>query len=369
MSSFISMPHIKSLDGLRGLAVLAVILFHLGWLAPGWIGVQVFFVLSGFLITRILLQEKERSLSDYLSRFYWRRSLRIFPLYFSFLGAVTLLYYITGEPSSLARDWPFLLSYTTNLARLRTLDVGPAFVHLWSLAVEEQFYLVWPFVVYFSPPALFKRIVIAILILSPILRLLFYFAMQGDDLDWIGRNIYCLPFSQFDAFAAGAAIVLWNLQDLRNAGRWLLFVVLLTGICGAGVLAHEHLAFKAAMKWSFGYSMYLLPAFEFVWGYTILNLLSSLILIGALQQIPVFRFLEINLITGLGTVSYGVYVFHVPLLILLSQMHLPPVIMVLAYFGLIAVVSKASYRYLETPFLRLKKGRRSPVPVKVPVQG
>src|SRR5689334_13554869 len=80
-----AIQHIKALDGVRGIAILLVILFHYGYLGCGWIGVQLFFVLSGFLITSILIKDKGQSLKQYLKRFYWRRSLRIFPLYYLYL--------------------------------------------------------------------------------------------------------------------------------------------------------------------------------------------------------------------------------------------------------------------------------------------
>jgi peptidoglycan/LPS O-acetylase OafA/YrhL len=169
------MSHVNSLDGIRGIAVALVMLFHFGALPAGWVGVQIFFVLSGYLITQILLREKEKQqFGDFLGRFYWRRSLRIFPLYFTFLALALVAYTGFGEPKSFATDWPYLATYTTNFGRLRSTDIGPIFVHLWSLAVEEQFYLFWPLLVYFLPMHIFKRALIAIIALTPLLRLGLY---------------------------------------------------------------------------------------------------------------------------------------------------------------------------------------------------
>lgn len=81
-----TLPYVPALDGLRGIAIILVLALHYSLLPCGWIGVQIFFVLSGYLITKILLQEKTRPLGEYLKRFYVRRSLRIFPLYFFFFA-------------------------------------------------------------------------------------------------------------------------------------------------------------------------------------------------------------------------------------------------------------------------------------------
>src|SRR4029077_13536960 len=97
---------LAELDGLRGIAIALVVLFHFGLFPPGWVGVQLFFVLSGYLISDILLTEKEKPFPAYLSRFYWRRSLRIFPLYFFYLIITSALFAATREPKSLEIDWP-----------------------------------------------------------------------------------------------------------------------------------------------------------------------------------------------------------------------------------------------------------------------
>src|SRR5438552_3870358 len=110
------MKYNKSLDGLRGIAILLVILYHFGYLGAGWAGVQIFFVLSGYLITSILCAEKEQPIGFYLKRFYWRRSLRIFPLYFGCLLVLSLVYAVSGKPPLFANRWQYLFTYTYNYA-------------------------------------------------------------------------------------------------------------------------------------------------------------------------------------------------------------------------------------------------------------
>jgi len=152
----LNIKQIPDLDGVRGIAILLVLLLHFSKLvnwyplvksaAVGWVGVNLFFVLSGFLITGILLDAKGSK--RYFRNFYARRVLRIFPLYFGFLALVLMLSpWFVSAPSvnALRRETPWYLSYLFNW---RAASAQVPLGHLWSLAVEEQFYLVWPFLVY-----------------------------------------------------------------------------------------------------------------------------------------------------------------------------------------------------------------------------
>ncbi|MBI5083418.1 MAG: acyltransferase, partial [Acidobacteria bacterium] len=158
------------LDGIRGLAILLVLLLHFrapdlthplkGILGLGWTGVQLFFVLSGFLITGILLDT--RSCSNYFSSFWMRRTLRIFPLYFLalsvFLVAAPAVLPVPKEALPPAADQVYYWTYLNNWIPMgeegRLVHV---LGHFWSLAVEEQFYLVWPVVVWLVPPRMLLR--------------------------------------------------------------------------------------------------------------------------------------------------------------------------------------------------------------------
>ena len=349
------MPHhVNSLDGLRGIAILLVVLFHTGLFAPGWIGVQIFFVLSGYLITGILLEEKERDFSDYLARFYWRRSLRIFPLYFLFLAVVALCFSITSNPPSFERDWPFLISYTTNFARLRQADIGPYFVHLWSLAVEEQFYLIWPVLVFLLPARQLRRLVAAIVVAVPVLRLGFYVAFDGRGIEWIGRNIYCLSFFQFDAFSIGASIILFRLDNLLHPMKSLVVLSVICATAGGAAMACEQLLHHDAFKYAFGYPMYLLQGYQFVWGYTLLDGFSAVFLISALNAPMIVGALSREPLVRLGKISYAVYVFHLPIFHWLASLQLSRALVLPIGAILTLISAELSFRFLETPFLNLK---------------
>ncbi|MFN7134293.1 MAG: acyltransferase family protein, partial [Myxococcales bacterium] len=169
--------HLPELDGLRGLAVLAVLAYHLVGQLPattlagkiaalpvnaGWMGVDLFFVLSGFLITRILLFARDESKAPLLN--FWRnRALRIFPLYFAVLGLAGAL----GVPVS----WHYW-TYTANWWQAsQPAELTSALSHLWSLCVEEQFYLVWPLVVLYAPRPTIRGVALALALLAPAARI------------------------------------------------------------------------------------------------------------------------------------------------------------------------------------------------------
>jgi peptidoglycan/LPS O-acetylase OafA/YrhL len=361
------MRHSSPLDGIRAIAVLMVMFFHYGYFAAGWVGVQIFFTLSGYLITGILLQSRGNSFAAFMGNFYWHRAVRILPLLFVFIFVVALIYAIFGVPLSFRRDWPWLVTFTANFARMRSVDLGPCFVHIWSLAVEQQFYLLWPALLFFLPPRGFRFAVAGILIFSPVFRFALFHCLTefGYDEEYAGKAVYVLPFTQFDAFATGAAISLWNLDRMRNAGRWFLVVLAATAAAGVGVLAWAYFGFGSGSAFiaSLGYAMFMVQSNEYVWGYSLLNLLSMLGIICALQGVGPFRMLESRILIWLGKISYGVYVYHLPLLLLgefiLERMgfRLHGAIRSVFFVGwlaLVMTVSDISFRKIETPFLRLK---------------
>ena len=342
-----------------------VILFHYGYFAPGWIGVQIFFTLSGYLITSILLASRSRSPAEYFGTFYWHRALRILPVVFLLLLACGLCYLLSSQPPSFADDWPWILSFLGNFARMRATDLGPPMVHLWSLAVEQQFYLVWPVLIFFLPPKWFRATVFAILILTPMVRLLLfqYFLHAGYGSTVAGKGAYVLPLAQFDAFAAGAAIPLWNLDRLANPGKWFLLTLAAAGVAGFLVLFSSYHAGEGVFIASFGYAMFLVQDYGYVWGYTLLNVLSMLGIICALQRVGPTWIVENKPIVWMGKISYGVYVYHLPMLLLgnyyLQQLDIKNtgIVRPLYFFlwiGAAIALANLSYRRFEIPILGFK---------------
>jgi len=348
------------LDGVRGVAILAVMLFHFGWLPAGWIGVQTFFVLSGYLITSILMKGRSVSFRDYLARFYWRRMLRIFPLYFGFLISIAAFYAMTGWPGSFPNDWPWLFTHTANFARLRAGDL-PNFAHLWSLAIEEQFYLVWPLVVFTLSRLSLRRLIAALLLGAPILRMIVFHALLagGSDAAYAAKAVYVLPFTQFDSFAACAAISLFTLDRLKTAQGGFLGCVAFAAGSGAGTLVIAHVWQGGAFIASLGYPHSMADLGQYVWGYSLVNIVSMWGIVCALQRRRLTHMLEWSPLMRLGRISYGAYVYHLPLLVLAIAMMAPRTgaeraTLFIAWAIAVFATSELSFRLIESPFLKLK---------------
>jgi peptidoglycan/LPS O-acetylase OafA/YrhL len=356
-----TMKHCPALDSLRGIAVLLVVFHHFHYLGIGWIGVQIFFVLSGFLITSILWEQKDRPLGAYVGRFYWRRFLRIFPVYYGFLMVVGISYLAVGEPEAFGDLAPWLFTYTYNFARFFEPEMTwPYFGHLWSLAIEEQFYLIWPFVVYSLSRKNFLRLSLALIVLGPLFRwgAGAYFHANGYPPMKLAQCVYTLPSTHLDAFALGAALSVG-----RCSGRFSPRAIL--------CLAIGCLVLSGALQWQtldplhrkildFGFPIYLSETFQYSWGYSLVNLLGGALILGATQggnrspswDMPVLRFY--------GKISYALYVFHWPILGVIRRVHgfetwsVEGLLIFLGFFTSATVISWISYRYYETWFLRMK---------------
>ncbi len=221
--------YLPQLDGLRGIAILAVLVGHslprfpalysgaVAQYGAAGVGVDLFFVISGFLITGILLDSVGSP--HYLRNFYVRRVLRIWPLYFALLGFVFLLLPLIFPAErarifELSHPWQAYLVFAQNFSA-RTLGLMPLFV-TWSLAVEEQFYFVWPLLILVLPRRVLHGFLIAVAVLSPVFRSV---ALAG------GVNadtLYTNTIFRLDGICAGALLALWvrsNRFSQRDAGR------------------------------------------------------------------------------------------------------------------------------------------------------
>jgi len=213
---------IPSLDGLRALSIAGVLLGHMaGTGTPAWLdavvrnpyfdvahfGVRVFFIISGYLITGLLIAEHERTGTISLKEFYFRRTLRIFPAYFALLGILGLLA-LAGIVSLTRSDFAHALTYTMNYAPNRSWDVG----HLWSLAVEEQFYLLWPATILALGLRRGARVALAVLLLAPVIRVV-EATVLPQLIPLIGNSFE----STADSLATGCLLALWAVPLEQNA--------------------------------------------------------------------------------------------------------------------------------------------------------
>ena len=217
--------YIKELDGLRGLAILGVVLFHLHLpgLSLGWAGVQLFFVISGYLITRILLESKGQPY--YFRNFYIRRSLRIFPIYYLVLIGTFVLLAVTRTDSPLhalfagptANPWqllPYYLTYTQTIPQIQSQYTDlPFLTHTWTLAIEEQFYWIWPFAVLFLNRKAFITLALTLFFVAICTRMVALVLASDNPFVMVG----ILP-AQVESLAAGALVAVAVTAGLgRNA--------------------------------------------------------------------------------------------------------------------------------------------------------
>jgi peptidoglycan/LPS O-acetylase OafA/YrhL len=361
--------HVPALDGLRGVAVLLVFIFHsVGPLIPtvapigymGWLGVDLFFVLSGFLITSILL--RARDAENYYKVFYARRALRILPLYYL---ALILSLLTTHDHYTFRAQILFWLNLS-NLATAFNPMLIPWLSHYWSLAVEEQFYLIWPTVVKrLRPAALINLCIVVIVWLMAVRNIP---AVEALSHHWDNLLYRLTPF-RVDTLSGGAllAIVLYRRPNLAKLRIPLRIICLTSGALFLWI-AHLHLLLQ------FGYTIVVL-------GFT--SLVGLALYPGILSGV-----LSIKPLTVVGRYSYCIYLFH-PILILHANHFLPkrlpggrwhgPSVLILACLEFLIVfgVAAFSYRFIEGPTLSLKRYARyrrspsetslSPVSTSVPV--
>ena len=236
------MERIRELDGLRAIAVLMVIAWHYfgtpdGPQSSAWhlfyighFGVDLFFVLSGFLIATILLENRDSS--NYFSAFYGRRALRILPAYYLVCAAV-LVGWLSGHARGLfdgaLPGWSYVLGVQNFwMAKLQTYGAD-ALTATWSLAVEEQFYLLFPLIVWLLPQPMLEKLLWAVIFICPISRVIL--AFHGDQYAY-----YVLPQYRADVLCIGALIACWRVRgakiDHRAAAA--VFLIGLAGMVLAG---------------------------------------------------------------------------------------------------------------------------------------
>jgi peptidoglycan/LPS O-acetylase OafA/YrhL len=365
--------HILALDGLRGLAILAVMGSHLfpgtvargGWavraigslLPIGASGVDLFFVLSGFLITGILYDSLAEE--HFFRTFYMRRALRIFPLYYGVIFLLLILTPLLKIPWH-GMQWS-LMAYlqNTNVAMpLYKFHPGPyiGIDQMWSLAVEEQFYLVWPMVVFFVRK---RSSLIAICLVGSIASLVLRFELfqHGVIYDVVNRSTLC----RADGLLTGAAFALLVRGRLHDRVlRWAPTVFWIALAIGVGQYEVPHLLHLTLTPF---YESYYVAT-----RYTVMELLSAALLCWSLWPASLPRkVFEASILRFFGKYSYGLYMTHqIPLPVLLPLFRGWAAIITaskafaVAFAGVLSGgvgvgVAYTSYHAYEKHFLRLKK--------------
>ncbi len=360
--------YVPGLDGLRAIAVMAVLLYHAnltglfgdeGIAFPGgFLGVEVFFVVSGYLITALLLSEWRDASRIALGNFWLRRARRLLPALFLLLAAVmvlSLLFY-PDEVASLRGDVLSALGYVTNwnfiLADKSYFEqIGrPSMVtHLWSLAVEEQFYLIWPLVFAFGMKRLGARRFGMVVIAGAALSALWMFILFDPDAD--PSRVFMGTDTRASALLIGCALAFvwpqWRLRaEVRTGARVLLDV--------AGVAA---LAGLVWMFWSVGeFDTWLYP-----FGFLACSVLSAVAIATVVH--PASRLgpaLGNRPMRWVGVRSYGIYLWHWPIFMITRpgiDVQFEGLPLFAFRFGLTFAIAALSYRYVEEPIRRGAIGR------------
>jgi len=346
---------IKVLDGFRGLAVFLLCCYHfLHFFSFAFASVDLFFVLSGFLITGKLVEALGSK--NYFRNFYINRILRIVPLCFTVLLIffvlipVLLPSFVSASFKELLQQQVYYWTFTANIQdALQGWPLNITLIHFWSLACEMQFYLVWPFVIYFFYKK--KGSLVIILVVFSLLSILFrVYANDYWHLRFAYRHVL-LP-SRLDSFCAGALLYLAFSGDKitpykKAFGFIIAFVPCIVLLIMAVIKA----------PWHFGV--------EFVskYGYT-LNVIFWFALVAfALTPGSNFceRLLSGRVMTSLGKYSYGIYVFHLPVYIIIAKKNLfntgpedKTLLLAVVAFAVSCVCGFASFHLLEKHFLKLK---------------
>jgi len=311
--------HLPALDGLRGIAIAIVVAYHLwGWPRGGWLGVDLFFVLSGFLITTLLLEEHAQTGKIRLSAFYLRRARRLLPALAVLLFAYLLFNALRGTDAlGLVARWGL---YTANIYEAYWPAHASHLVglnHLWSLAEEEQFYLVWPLALLGAArmrnPARFLALVAGALILY----------RAGLVLDGaVSSRLYFAPDTHSDGLVLGSALAFaWRSKELV-VPKWLVAVAAVSCV---PIVVFENPSATTQLL--------MLPIFE----------VASLILVAA-AVVGTIRLPRP--LVWLGGISYSLYLWHNFILWTFNRHHQ---ILVLA---ISLVAAYASTRWIERPFRR-----------------
>jgi peptidoglycan/LPS O-acetylase OafA/YrhL len=367
--------YVPSLDGLRAVCIGAVIFFHVPspaghpWLdavrSRCWYGVDMFFILSGFLITWILAVEFENTGDVDLGYFYRSRGLRLLPAYFSALLLIVGASYLIGSHASVnfypaSKSWPLLLTYSLNIWMAATAIWPAGMSHFWSLCVEEHFYLSWSVVFRRAGVARALRIALGAIAFVAIYRTGWYVYMNWGHLAAPSEasyfRIHYATDTRIDAILIGCALALL-MRERRLQAFWervRLLPLLPTISLLAAVIC---IAWVTEHRWR-----------QSTFGYTAMALASGTLLAAIFLRPECWlgRILATQPLVGIGRISYGIYLFHAPLLLAFEAKlgfysnYIEPrsYLAVLSTLTILSIaVAALHYHFIERRFLALRRPR------------
>ena len=363
-STSVPQNYMPQLDALRFFAVLGVMIAHLWhprrlpWLLGDldWagLGVRLFFVLSGFLITGILLdckiaaEKSGLSTMYYIRQFYMRRFLRIFPIYY-----LVVFIAIAVDLPPAREIWGWLVTYTTNIYITVNNEWVGRLGHFWTLAVEEQFYLVWPWIILFTPRKWLTPIILFFTSLSPIYRI-FAYKMYPFDIGAMDFKAATLTPANLDSLAIGALLALvWS----SNIPKPLLQKYLTRIILPTGLVLYTICLIL--------YHYRINPSAFFIVGDFSASLIFAWLVSSAGLGFKGWlgRLLESSPLSYLGKITYGIYVYHyfaplilVPVLARFGyELHVPGIRNFVISSLLTFATASLSWHWLELPINKLKQ--------------
>lgn len=350
--------YMPGIDGLRAIAVIGVILYHLNipWFQGGFSGVTVFFVLSGYLITDILIDEWNKNNKIHYFRFMIRRFRRLAPALLSMIFIVTLMVIFTNHPSfdKLRSDFFPSLLYVTNwwyiFHEVSYFDsFGPAspLTHIWSLAIEEQFYLFWPLLVILSFTFIKRKRFRVLAILAGVVisawLMAFLYAPREDP----SRVYYGSDTRAFSLLLGAVLAYVWPSQTLSKTlprhARWVLDIVGITGLLLLIIM------FMVTSEFD---------SFHYQGGMLLLSVITTLVTAALAHPASmVAKWLSVRPLRWIGIRSYGIYLWHYPIIILTT-----PIIntdgingwRITFQIAATLFISALSYHFVETP---IRKGQ------------
>ena len=382
-----TIKRIDEVDGLRAVAMTMVIGIHCHIFPVGWAGVWVFYVISGFVISRTFIVEgnvRASRHSRYLD-FMWRRAVRILPAYLVFLAIASGLMVAAGQTDPL-RELPYLLTFTANWQRAFGIEgIGSSFLFdpLWSLSVEEQFYLFFPLLFLFLRLKTFVRLALVLIVLIPILRI-----VAGTGATALGASpgrasviVYFASILHFDAFLVGALLALNEdlIRDDPRVAFWLKIAAVIVGVgYVGGYLFVDRVMHAAANVAITERSSARLSGILYgtVYGqgreglvYVVFVLAAAATIAGAIRAQRWTRPLRFKPLVWIGRISYGGYLYHMIPIWLLNIYVFgladapPPVPQRLAVFGFAFAVTILlawlSFRFIEAPARRWAAQRQA----------
>jgi len=369
---------IEVLDGVRGLAILLVMFYHFSIpfqhhiktnnidillakiLQTGWVGVDLFFVMSGFLITSILLQT--RVTTSYFKNFYVRRVLRIFPLFYAVLLILIIILpsmFIYMEKSTLVMQenslwfWTYLVNF--KIASIGSFS-GFQGGYMWSLAIEEQFYLIWPIIVFCYHKNI-ARLSMIIIVLSIILRIILMHCYGFS-----ATSVYVLPFTHIEGLLFGACLsVIYKNGSLNKVYSAVFYPALVISL---GVLLFVLIEYKRFVFYDYYTAMFGLFSVAILAALLVLKLLLAL---EQENKVIIVNIFESRVLNKFGGLCYGLYLFHHPIGVIVNKL-IPidtftfmgssfPTLFIIIILSSTSSYFVAYYSYLlfEKPFLKLKK--------------